>query len=147
MKGDSVPGPDHILRYVGGRNIERDEINGAAFLCKSGEQSPSVNWLEFFDGDIENRVDQVRKRSRLNYGATACLARINVGQVRYHLAERSDDHLCIDVVQDPLEADDQWPDDPSHALMRGTPKIDDPRAEMIGDLIAQCVIDRFPARS
>jgi len=36
--------------------------------------------------------------------------------------------------------------DPSHALMREIPSLDEPAGELVGDVIAACVIEDFPAR-
>ena len=84
---------------------------------------------------------------RMTYGATAALARLNVGQVRNHIAGNTDDNRAVVVVQDPLEAEDDKPADPSHALMADIPDENDPEGEHIGDLIAECVLNIFPAKA
>ena len=148
MKGDPVPNPDHVLRCVGGNHIDNGEIDGSGLLCRRNEPCPSVNWLEWFPGDLQNRVAEVRRRRRLKYGATARLARLNVGRTKMYILENDPNSLQINVIQDPLEEDSErgFMEDPSHSLMVGVPTVDTPEGELIGDLLAQCVIDSFPAK-
>jgi hypothetical protein len=146
--GDPIPATDHVLRYVGGTHFDEGQINGSAFLCRSTETSPSANWLECFGGALLERIDQVRQRARIKYGATARLARINVGRAIAYVRENDANSLTFEIVLDELNADPLlgFSEDPSHSLMNGIPKIGTPRAELIGDLLARCVIDSFPAR-
>jgi hypothetical protein len=137
-----------VLRYVGGLHIDQGEINGSAFLCRATEPSPSVNWLECFGGTLEQKVDEVRKRARMKYGTTARLARLNVGRTIAYVFENTPNSLVIEFVLDQLKADPErgLPEDLSHALMKGVPKADTPEGELIGDLVANCIIDSFPAK-
>jgi hypothetical protein len=149
MKGDPVPDGDHVVRYVGGTHIDGGIIHGGAFLAHRTERSPSVNWLECFSGILDEQVEEVRRRTRLHYGATAQLARLQVGVVRAYVAKNGPNGHSIDIVQDPLAADAAMAllADPSQAVMEGVPSADHPEGEMIGDLIAHCIKDVFPARS
>jgi hypothetical protein len=154
MKGDPVPDPDHILRYVGGKHVDQDEngtpvVTGGGFIARPRDDNkPSYNWLECLEKKtIEDQVQQVRNLARVTYGATAKLARLNVGKVRSHIAENTEDNRAVTVIQDPLEAEREMLADPSHALMTNSPNEDDPEGERVGDLIAECVIEIFPARA
>ena len=64
-----------------------------------------------------------------------------------HVAENGIDGRTISIVQDPLDAEGEYPSDPSHALMRDIPSVDEPEGEAVGDLIAECIIETFPARA
>ena len=70
-----------------------------------------------------------------------------MGRLRRHIVENDPAQTSLAVIQDPLEADTDrgYAADPSHALIHPVPDADDPAAELIGDLIAQCVLDSFPA--
>ena len=148
VKDDPLPQSDHVLRYVGGKDIDRGEINGSGFLCRPTEAAPSVNWLECFVGALANQVEQVRQRARISYGATARFVRLNVGYSSEYVFNNDPNSLRIEFVLDPLIEDvvRHFPADPSHSLMQGVPKIDTPEGELIGDLLVECIVDSFPAR-
>jgi|GEM_PF-703311 len=151
MKGDPVPDEDHILRYVGGLHVDQDEdgtpvVTGGGFIAKPKDvNKPSYNWLECLHGNLEAQVQQVRDAARLSYRAKARLAKLNVGRVIQHVRENTDDDRAVTVIHDPLEAENGYPPDPSHALMTNVPGEDDPEGERVGDLIAECVCETFPA--
>lgn len=153
MKGDPVPDEDHILRYVGGKHVDRDEegnpvVTGGGFIARPRDDNePSYNWLECLNGTLEERVQQVRDAARISYGAKAMLAKLNVGRVMQHVRGNTDDDRAVTVIHDPLEAENGHPPDPSHALMTNVPDEDDPEGERVGDLIAECVCDTFPAQT
>ena len=149
MKGDPVPDPDHILRYVGGFHVEKDgTISGGAFIAKPKDGNcPSYNWLECLKGSLEERVQQVRDAARIKYGGTAVLVRLNVGQVRQFIRDEAEGHE-VTVIHDPLEPEETCPlPDPSHALMTNVPNENKPQGELIGDLIRQCILEVFPAKA
>jgi hypothetical protein len=56
-KVTNLPDEDHVMRYVSWARLRRDEDDnilgflGAAFQLRPDEESLSVNWLEYFDGD------------------------------------------------------------------------------------------------
>lgn len=153
MKGDLIPDADHILRLVGGSHVDTDEngnpvITGGGFIARPRDDNkPSYNWLETFEGTVAEQVQQVRNVSRMAPGATAKLARLNVGEVRRHIEANTDESRVVTVIHDPLDEENGKAADPSHALMTNIPTEDDPQGEQIGDLIAQCVIESFPARA
>jgi hypothetical protein len=152
MKGDCIVDEDHILRYVGGSHIETAQdgtpvITGGGFIAKpKDDNKPSYNWLECFTGALDDQVQKVRDLARVTYGSKGKLVRLNVGRVRCNIAENTDDNRAITVIEDPLDAEDDKPADPSHALMTNVPDENDPQGELVGDLIAQCVLNVFPAK-
>lgn len=153
MKGEPVPQEHHILRYVGGRNVDNDMegipvILGGGFIARPDDDNrPSCNWIEYFDGSLDEQVGQIRNAARINYGAKARLARLGVGQVIGEVAAHTMDNREISVIHDPLDPEGDWIADPSHALMTNIPGEDDPEGELVGDLIANCVLESFPARA
>ena len=49
------------------------------------------------------------------------------------------------IVHDPLDPEDSFEADPSHAEITGLPLGDSDQAMLIGDIIAECVITMHPA--
>jgi hypothetical protein len=146
QKGLSVPEADHVLRHIRPRHVENGAVNGEGFLARPGEDAPSVNWLEWFDPPIENQVAEVRSVTRLKDAKTGQLARLNVGHTTRYVRENDPNGLILSFAQDPLDADDNYPADPSHSLIRGVPVQDTPEAALVKDLIADCIIPPlFPA--
>jgi hypothetical protein len=139
----------HVLRYVGGRDFDIDKgtVDGGAFLRKKKDTDGlSVNWLECFPGSFEDQAAGVRRVARIKYGSTAGLARLNVGRSINSVRENHPERLTLSFVHDPLPAEDKYAADPSHSLIVGAPFEDAPDAELLGDLIAQCVAPPvFPA--
>jgi hypothetical protein len=156
MKGDPVPDPDHILRYVGGVHVDTDadgatNIMGGGFIARPQDNNcPSYNWLEFLEGSLEEQIQQVRlgaASSGFKYGSTAKLVRLNVGRVRQHIKDGAESHE-VTVIHDPRSTEERPPHgDPSHALMTNVPDATDPMGELIGDLIRQCIVGIYPARA
>jgi hypothetical protein len=146
MKGDVLPAADHIVRYVKPSMIQEDgTANGADFRLRPNrpdETGVSVNWLEAFDGDKAHQLAEVRRLFRPTVRKTGRLAELNIGAVREKVVEEL---ATLRIVHDPLDAEDDFDADPSHAEMTGLPPGDSPEADMIGDLIAECVIDMHPA--
>jgi hypothetical protein len=140
----------HVLRYVGGRDCDVDKgtVEGGAFLRKKKDTDGlSANWLECFPGSLEDQAAGVRRVARINYGSTAGLVRLNVGRSISFVRENHPEHLTLSFIHDPLPAEGKHAADPSHSLIKGGPFEDAPDAELLGDLIAQCVVPPvFPAR-
>ena len=88
----------------------------------------------------------MRDAARINYGSTAKLAQLNVGRIVREIAAGKEDHCEITVIHDPLDVDNDWPADPSHALMTNVPDENDPEGELIGDIIANYVPKLYPAK-
>lgn len=152
MKGNAIPQDDHVVRYVGGQHVERD-INdqpvmlGSGFIARPRDaNNVSCNWLDCFGGSLTEQVQQVRDVARVKYGARGRLGRLNVGQVVRQIEAGTDGRREVEIIHDPLDAQGDWLPDPSHALMTNVPDENDPEGELIGDLIALCVLESFPAR-
>ncbi len=140
-----VPDSDRIVRYVKPSLIEEDKIANA-FLLRSGppgEKGLSVNWLEAFGPDMDHQLREVRRLSRLKLNRNGRFAELNVGTVLHKVSEELD---SIQIVQDPLDADQAFEADPSHAQITGLPPGDTHHAELVADVIAaECVIALHPA--
>jgi len=92
-KGDPLPEQDHISRYCSATRLTEDGlITGAAFHLRPSKKYLSVNWLEFFQlGDRQEQIGEVRKASRLNLGARAKLAVLNVEKMVNFVRTQSPD--------------------------------------------------------
>jgi len=61
-KGSNLPDEDHVMRYVPWTKLRRDENEHVigflpqAFELREEEQSLSLNWLEYFSGDRNQRI-------------------------------------------------------------------------------------------
>ncbi|MCP4143546.1 MAG: hypothetical protein GY755_25215 [Chloroflexi bacterium] len=146
MKGDTLPENDHIVRYAKPSLVDDGDIDGAAFQKRASEDAISINWIECFQGMTkEEQLGEVRRLFRLSVRPNGRFAELHVGDTIQHLI---DELVDLGFKEDPLEADeaDNQEADPSHALIVGTPDpVADPEfAEMIGDMIAACVIDSHP---
>ncbi len=143
MKGDPLPDADHVVRYIRPSSVDDEEINGDAFLGKAGETACSINWLDYFRNQSkEQQLRGVRRHIRLDISPNGRFAELHVGQTKQRLATEL---VTLQFVEDPLAADATIKgdrEDPSHALINGLPGSDRPPefAEMIGDMIAACVI-------
>jgi hypothetical protein len=151
MKGDALPREDHVVRYVGGRFIdqvgETVTVFGNAFLSSPKDKnSPSFNWLECFGNDRIASIDEVRNITRLTYGSTARLAVVNVKSA-VDAAASILPNAGIEIIHDPLESTEHFPEDPSHSLMLNIPEADEPHSDALADALEVCVIESFPARS
>lgn len=137
MKGDPLPEQDHISRYCSATRLTEDGlITGAAFHLRPSKKYLSVNWLEFFQlGDRQEQIGEVRKASRLNLGARAKLAVLNVEKMVNFVRTQSPDARKLRVLHEPEE------NDPSHSGIYGF-GCDD---HLIADLIAETVQELYPA--
>lgn len=148
-KGDEIPRPDHVVRYVPGREVLNGMVNGSAFLRRLNEGTPpSTNWLEYFAGGIRAQLNEVRLRKRLNYAANGYLACVNVGRALDKVAAVVFD-INVSFLHDPLPPDPpRHPlDDPSHSVIDEVPTVDTPEGEFIGDAIALAVVQVYRARA
>ena len=89
-RGNSLPGQDHIMRYVPPARLRKDEdgivlgILPQAFAHRNGEDSLSINWLEYFKKDkASNLCDCVDvQRATLNVGKNCVYAVAMVDKVK-----------------------------------------------------------------
>jgi hypothetical protein len=139
-KNDVIPNEHHVSRLIGRSKIddEDDRIDGSAFCLRDGEKYLSVNWLEFLD--LPNREEQIQEvrtvlqKKMRNIGATSILAVLNVGVTKEAVSHRTN----IRFLHYPSDKD------PSHS---GIFDLIEEEEAVIGDLIAESVKERFPARN
>ncbi|MDE0154402.1 MAG: hypothetical protein OXI88_18885 [Gammaproteobacteria bacterium] len=62
---------------------------------------------------------------------------MNVGAVMRQITGELD---SLRIIHDPLDAEEEFDADPSHAEIIGLPPGDSDHALLVGDLIAECVI-------
>ena len=146
MKGDDLPEDDHVVRYVKPSMVLEDgTADGSEFrlrAAKPDEKCLSVNWLEAVGGGKEYQLSEIRRRFRLQVRPKGRFAELNVGAV-LHAVSRELDTLRL--VHDPLEAEDGFDADRSHAEVVGLPPGDSDQAALVGDLIAECIVEMHPA--
>ena len=142
MKGDQIPDPDHIARFCRPLQVADEQIQATAFMLRANEESLSVNWLEYLNcSNRDHEINEIRNvyAAKLNIGARAKIAVLNVGEVREKILTESLDRRKIEVLHDPIE-DDVY--DPSHSGIFNL-KQDD---ELIAELILETVHEAYPAR-
>lgn len=148
MKGDDLPLGDHIVRYVKPRMVQEDgAADGSDFCLRSNrpdEEGLSVNWLEAFGTEKTYQLSEVRRlcSPRLTLRLAGRFAEMNVGTVLHAVSQELD---TLRIVHDPLEADQDFDSDPSHAEITGLPPGDSDDAVLVGDLIAECIVTMHPA--
>ena len=147
MTPEPIADPDHVVRYVKPTAVDGDGVvNGSEFQLRSNrshEAGVSVNWLECFRSKSKlEQLNEVRRLCRLATKKSGCFAELNVGRTRNHLARELSTLLFV---KDPFGSNADYRSDPSHALIVGLPAGNAPEAELIGDMIAECIIHRYPA--
>ena len=146
MKRDNLPAEDHIVRYVKPSMIQDDgTADGSDFRLRPtrpDETGLSVNWLEAFAPGKTHQLDEVRRLCRVKRNPNGRFAELNVGTV---MSKVSSELETLRIVHDPLVEEGLFDADPSHAEMYGLPSGDSDQAMLIGDLIAECIIDMHPA--
>ena len=146
MKNDDLPSNDHIVRYVKPSMIRQDGTpDGADFRLRpyrSDETGLSVNWLEALGSRRDHQLARVRQLCRLERKSAARFAELNVGETIRAVSEES---IALRIVHVPLEADEAYQADPSHAEIIGLPPAESDLAILVGDLISQCVVAMHPA--
>ena len=139
---EDLTGVSHILRYARPTSILEDgSVGGTAFQLRSQESCLSVNWLEFKDCSEPEQLEEIVQLSRLQMRKNGRLAKLHVGPTKRHL------HSVLDgirFVHCPLDPEGDHAADPSHSGVMGLPPADSPLAELIGDVMAECVGGVFP---
>ena len=132
----------HIVRYAKPTSILEDgSVGGTAFQLRSQESYLSVNWLECFKEVSEpEQLDEILRLSRLQMKKKGRLAKLHVGPTTRHLHSVLDG-ICF--VHCPLNPEGDRDADPSHSGVIGLPPADSLLAELIGDVMAECVGDVF----
>ena len=98
--------------------------------CEAGL---SVNWLDVFPGDTSSQLQGVARHIRLGVLSRGRFAEFTVEELKVLLAG---ENIDATVVHDPLEADDRYIDDPSHAQVFGLPSPLTDRATEVGAVLA-----------
>ena len=118
MTGLGVPELDHVARYCKPKTVlargslVKDEILNTAFERTSDHDYVSVNWLEYFDDDVDVAIKEVRSvvGRKLELRQSGRFAVLNVGLITGVAAGSG---LSLTVYPRPS------PDDPSHCGIYG----------------------------
>ena len=145
MKGDDLPDDDQIVRYVKPSMIREDgHPDGSEFRLRPDRPDDvglSVNWLGAFELEKNHQLAEVRRLCRLTLRPSGRFAEMNIGTVKKKVTEELE---TLRIVHDPLEAEAEFEADPSHSEITGLPPSESDQALLIGDLIAECVLDMHP---
>lgn len=113
MTGDPLADGHHVVRYCPPSQVNDDGLPAVhAFVPRESDTHLSVNWLEYFTGDIDP-IEQLRVvlDAKLTIKKTGRLVRLNVGDAKSAAHTAGCDSL--DIEERPTE------DDPSHAGIVG----------------------------
>jgi hypothetical protein len=149
-KGEAIPDGHHVLRHVPRSKIEQDgQVNGAAFVRRENEDGLSVEWREAAgDGPVADQLQAIRAAFRRQLARSHRFAELPVGVTRERVRELAAAlGMAVDLrfEHEPLEAADGKPEDPFHSEIFGTPEHGHLMATAIGDLIAKCISEQYPA--
>jgi hypothetical protein len=137
MNGDSLPDPDHVLRHVKARFIgENGDIDGSGFRLRETETKLSFNWMEHYRNHApDKQLQLIRDTFPLKVKKGDKFVKLNVGSAKRYVSNEHSEKKTIDFIEDgDLKV-------PSHCLMTGDPDID----EMIGELLVDCILEKFLA--
>jgi hypothetical protein len=149
-KSDVIPDDHHVLRHVPRSKIEQDgRVNGAAFVRRENEDGLSVEWREATgNAPVAEQLQAVRAAFRRQVARSHCFAELPVGLTRERVREQATAlEMTVDLrfEHEPLEAASGMPEAPFHSEIFGTPEFGHLRATAIGDLIAECISEQYPA--
>lgn len=123
-KGKDLPDEHHVIRHVPWSKLRKDEDeNVIGFLPQAFELRPdegylSVNWLEYFDGDHQQRIQAAvkayRENAHVRRRAVFGVARVAKVKEICH----SSGAATVRIVYAPTV------DHPSHAAITNTPRDD-----------------------
>lgn len=145
MTCGDLPDDAQVVRYLSPSYVEDDGcVDGAAFQLRPNENGLSINWIGYFaDLDKSEQINEVRRLSRLRLRRNGRFAELNVGAAKQSVRAVLPD---LRFVHDPLPADDGYEADPSHSQIAELPPLSDSqRSAMIGDMIARCAQNLYPA--
>ena len=144
--GDDLPVSDHIVRYVKPSLVRDDgSRDGSSFHLRTNaidSRGLAVNWLEAVGTVREDQLSAVRELSRVELRRNGRFAELNIGTVLEYVMEEFD---SFRIVHDPLDKNDEFVADPSHASMNGLPPGDSDHAMLVGDMISKCVTKMHPS--
>lgn len=148
MKGDDLPENDNIARYVKPSMIQEDgTADGSDFRLRPDrpdEHGLSVNWLEILGSEKSHQLKEVRRLcgQHLSLKTAGKFAEMNVGTIIDKVSEVLE---TIRIIHDPLEVGQGFEADPSHSEISNLPPGESDDAMLVGELIAECVVDLHPA--
>ena len=145
MTCGDLPNDAQVVRYLSPSQVEDDgSVDGAAFQLRQNEKGISVNWLDFFsDLNKPEQLNELRRLSRLELRSNGRFAELNVGVAKQAVRAELPN---LRFIHDPLPAVDGYEADPSHSQIAELPPLNDSqRSAMIGDMIARCVLNLYPA--
>ena len=145
MTCGDLPDDAHVVRYISPSRVdENGTVNGKAFRLRPNENGLSVNWIDFFaDLGKSEQINEVRRLSRLELRSNGRFAELNVGVAKQAVRAELPN---LRFVHYPLPAVDEYDADPSHSQIAELPPLSDSqRSAMIGDMIARCVLNLYPA--
>ena len=144
MTGEDLPYNSHVVRYARPSLIRDDgSVGGEAFQLRNEESGLSINWLEGFARlPVSKQLDEIRRLSRIRMRPNGRLAKLHVGDTIRHASSELDN---LRFTHQPLPAEGSHEADPSHSEILGLPPADSPEAELIGDVIAECIQIAYPA--
>jgi len=145
----SVSKNKNFVRHVGGAHIHGTVINGSAFERTAKDvDGVSISVRGVFSKNTASDLAEIRRvvGARRKLGKTSVFAELNIGTA---LAVLHEFDKTIEIVFSPLPAENDAPEDPSHALITGLPfkgeVIGSLRSELAGDLLARRIIQSYPA--
>ena len=136
MKGDPLPGKDHISRYCAPKTAPDGQPTGASFMPKEGDDEfLSVNWMEHFgETDQKAQIAKIREYIELSLAKYGLFAVLNVEKVIDQIQMFGEKKLAI--LHEPTQGD------PSHSGVYGYQHED----LLVAELIAEIVIEIYPSR-
>lgn len=135
MKGDPLPGKDHISRCCAPKTAPDGQPTGASFMLKKDEDFLSVNWMEHFgETDQKVQIAKIREHIELSLAKSGLFAVLNVGRITDQIQRFGEKKLAI--LHEPTQCD------PSHSGIHGYQHED----LLVAELIAEMVIKTYPSR-
>lgn len=108
---DQLPDEAHVARYVGGNRLIKDDFGSVvgvfpeAFALREGEEYLSVTWVEYFAGDICQKLTAAVHAIRRTIRARST-SRYLIGNVG-HLKKTCRSRECaIRVLREPIDGND-----------------------------------------
>jgi hypothetical protein len=149
-KGDAIPDHQHVVRHVPKSKLDQQgEVSGAAFVRRSNEDGLSVEWREAVgDAPVEDQLQAIRAVIRRQLGPSHRFAELPVGVTTEYVRDGATAlgmTVNLRFEHEPLDALDGRAEEPFHSEIFGTPEFEHLQATAIGDLIADCISEVYPA--
>ena len=145
-ESDRIELTDHanVVRYVKPTMILDDgSVDGSEFRLRLGEIGISVNWIEcFVNMEKTQQLNEVRRLSRITMRKSGRLAELNVGATKQYVRDQIE---ALRFINAPLPAEEDYEADPSHSEIVGLPSPESLQAAIVGDMIAEYIVDTHPA--